>query len=115
MHTSYYASKKLNSSMNLIAISRSVPKFMKGNITVYRPLCPPWDLISAYKEGRITDARYEHDYHANILSGLDPEMVYQALGEDAVLLCWEAPDKFCHRHIVASWLNDALNIGITEL
>jgi len=115
MHTSYYSSKKLNASMHLVAISRTVPKFMDGKVEVYRPLCPPWALISAIKEGKITEAKYEQDYHSGVLSRLDPEQVYRTLGADAVLLCWEAPGRFCHRHIVAKWLNNALNVTITEL
>jgi hypothetical protein len=30
------------------------------------------------------------------------------------LLCWEAPGKFCHRRLVAAWLEDALGIDVPE-
>jgi hypothetical protein len=115
-HTSYFASKKLGyANMNIVGISRSVPKFVKMNINVFEPLCPSWGLITVYKEGRITDVQYTRNYHGAILDQLDPEKIYQALGEDAVLLCWEGPGKFCHRHIVAEWLKSALKVNITEL
>ena len=26
---------------------------------------------------------------------------------DIALVCYEAPDKFCHRHLVADWFNKA--------
>ena len=48
------------------------------------------------------------------MNKLNPREVYNELGEDAVILCWEAPDKFCHRHIVAEWLSYSLGIDIEE-
>jgi hypothetical protein len=30
--------------------------------------------------------------------------VLRDLGDDAVLLCYEKPGQFCHRHLVAQWL-----------
>jgi uncharacterized protein (DUF488 family) len=42
-------------------------------------------------------------------------VVFNELGEDAILLCWESPEKFCHRHLVADWLSKKLDIKITEL
>ncbi len=116
MYTSYYASKLYDfKKMNVIAISQSVPKYLKGKIETYQQLAPSWGLISAHKNGLITTSRFNELYHTTVLDKLNPEKVYQSLGDDAVLLCWEAPGKFCHRHIVANWLNAHLNVNITEL
>ena len=50
------------------------------------------------------------------LFGLDPKKIYDEeiahfanlLGKKkVVLLCYESAEKFCHRHLVADWLNDA--------
>ncbi len=116
MNTSYYASKKIDpETMKLVGISQSVPPFMRKKIRVYKPLCPPWSLIKSYKEGKITIDQYKKEYYSTVLNKLNPKEVYEELGDDAVLLCWERPDKFCHRHIVAQWLSEHLNISITEL
>jgi len=115
MLTSYYFSKKIDLTMNLVGISQSIPKYLKGKIRVYKPLCPPWSLISASKNGEITESQYEEAYTSIILNNLSPEKVYQELGHDAVLLCWEQSGKFCHRHIVAKWLSGNLGIKINEL
>jgi hypothetical protein len=48
------------------------------------------------------------------LAGLDPQAVYDLLGENAVLLCWEAPGEGCHRRIVAEWLEAALVTEVPE-
>lgn len=116
MNTSYYFSKLINpETMNLVGISQSVPSFIKKKIRVYKPLCPPWSLIKAAKSKKISQSQYEKTYYELILNNLNPEKVYEELGHDAVLLCWEKPGEFCHRHIVSKWLSDNLNITIAEL
>jgi len=50
-----------------------------------------------------------------ILAGLDPQKVFEDLGEDAILSCWEAPSKFCHRRLVAAWLEEKLGVQVPEL
>lgn len=55
---------------------------------------------------------YKKLYIENILSKLDPDEVRYELealarchNKDAVcLMCYESPEKFCHRHIVADWI-----------
>ena len=46
---------------------------------------------------------------------LTDEMVFVGTTRGGKLLCWERPEKFCHRHIVSRWLSQHLNISITEL
>ena len=46
---------------------------------------------------------------------LDPETVYKELGEDSIIICYERYDKFCHRFIVAEWLEKELGIEISEV
>ena len=36
-------------------------------------------------------------------------------GKDVVLLCYEKPPQFCHRHLVAEWLEKELGIEVKEL
>ena len=48
---------------------------------------------------------------------MNPALVLQDLqkiGKDVVLLCYETPEKFCHRHIAAQWLKDQTGIDIGE-
>jgi hypothetical protein len=77
-------------------------------------LAPPWDLIKQYKRDQ-DGVLYTNHYKHLVLSNLNPETVYRQLGEDAVLLCWEGRGKFCHRRVVAEWLEKFLNIEIPEL
>ncbi|MBN1663497.1 MAG: hypothetical protein JW943_07855 [Deltaproteobacteria bacterium] len=106
MQTSYFS--KSATLPNAVAISQGVPKWFKGK--TYKALAPSWALISIKDE-----VIYTREYHLQVLSKLDPKKVFSDLGEDAVLLCWEAPDKFCHRRLVAKWLEENLNITVPEL
>lgn len=47
---------------------------------------------------------YIEEYYKQVLSKLDPEMVYRKL-DHCTLLCYEDSDEFCHRHVVAAWFN----------
>ena len=31
-----------------------------------------------------------------------------------VLLCWESPEKFCHRHILADYINKNSGVVVEE-
>ena len=53
---------------------------------------------------------YSAKYRDTVLSNLDQvEIVHRLskLGDKVVLLCYETPDKFCHRHLVSEWIDSA--------
>jgi uncharacterized protein (DUF488 family) len=75
---------------------------------------PPWELLSGYKDGTISIDEYIEVYKKQVLDKLDPRQVYEELGENAVLLCWEKSSDFCHRHLVAQWFKENLNIEVEE-
>ena len=37
-----------------------------------------------------------------------------ANGKDVALCCYEKPGDFCHRHLVAKWMNEKLGVQIEE-
>lgn len=47
------------------------------------------------------------------MSKLDPEEIYRKL-DNSILLCYEENTEFCHRHIVAAWLELLLEIKVPE-
>jgi len=117
IYTSHYRSPKLRKDMNLIAISYLQPPdiMAKFDIGIYKPLCPTKKLVMDYKHGLLTVPEYTTLYYEQVLEKLDPYIVCLALNGNAVLLCWEKPFEFCHRHLVAEWLNNNLNCGVREL
>jgi uncharacterized protein (DUF488 family) len=105
MQTSNFA--RSGKDPQAIAISRGVPRGWKGQR--YMALAPPWDLV------KIEDEQvFRERYHKEVLSKLEPRTVFNELGEDAILLCWEAAGKFCHRQVVAEWMEAFLDVVIPE-
>lgn len=123
MRTSYFA--RINSKnfkgreINTVSIARSA-RYYQGRS--YPPLFPTWEMIKMEDE-----EEYEETYRREVLDKLDPLEVWNDLGEDAVILCHESEAKilsgetFCHRHMVARWLEEQLwlqydmDVAITEL
>ena len=110
MKTSYYA--KSGSMSNVVSIAGKAPSWYKGR--EYKKLAPKYWFFKKYKEDG-DEKFYTEQYQKEVLDKLDAQIVFNELGEDAILLCWESPEKFCHRHLVADWLNKKLDIKITEL
>lgn len=110
IQTSYFSKYK---GENAVSISLSKPKWYP-NCREYKILAPTWDLLNRYKKDKDEDY-YIGRYYREVLSKLDPQKVYEELGEDAVLLCWEKSSDFCHRHLIAEWLEHHLGIEVNEI
>jgi hypothetical protein len=99
-----------------VSIAGECPKWYKGK--EYKKLAPKRWFYDIYKQTGDIEF-YKKHYYEEILSKLDARQVYEELGENAVLLCWEHlenPDEqFCHRRLVAEWLEEELGISIPEL
>ena len=112
MKTSYFAREgKIDSSLKPISIALSRPDFYKG--PEYRKLAPPAWLLNRYHENH-DESDYIRIYKKEVLDKLDPQETFDELGDDAVLLCWEKPNIFCHRHIVAMWFKKHLGLEVLE-
>lgn len=107
MQTSYFSKYRGDSG---VCIALKHPDGFQGKC--YPPLFPKWSFLSKYFKDHDEEA-YTREYHAQVLSKLDPQKVYNDL-KDCVLLCWEGPNKFCHRRLVAQWLKDALGAEVPE-
>jgi len=110
MNTSYFS--KSGNEKNAVSISGSAPSFFKGRI--YLKLAPKIWFFKKYKKDGDEDS-YIKSYKEEVLDKLDPLKVYNELGDSAILLCWEGPSKFCHRHLVSKWFKEKLGIEVLEL
>jgi hypothetical protein len=108
--TSYFA--KSGKDPNAVCIAAFAPSWFSG--THYPRLSPPWKIVVKYKQGQINEDEYEELYNHLVLSSLNVGRVAREL-DGAVLLCYEKPDDFCHRHIVARWLSSAIGYEIEEI
>jgi uncharacterized protein YeaO (DUF488 family) len=108
MHTSYFAKYKKSNGVSI-----AVRKPWWFPYDEYKDLFPPEDLVYRYKSDKITTEEYIEEYHNKVLSRLDAKKVYEDL-KDKVILCYEKSNEFCHRHLVAIWIENKLGIKIEE-
>lgn len=116
MKTSYFAKlRSIDKDLKPIAICLYPPKWYNGD--VYKKLAPTWDILNKWKtsnKDEIAEQEYTEQYYIQVLNKLDAKKVYEELGEKSVLLCFEKTGDFCHRKIVAEWLNKKLGITVDE-
>ncbi len=96
-----------------ICIARGIPKFYRG--AVEQSVAPyGWML----KDG-ITREEYIDAYKHKVLTNINPiEFLKKceeiSKGKDVALLCYEKPSDFCHRHLLAEWLENETGVEIQE-
>lgn len=101
MKTSYFAKVKKLYGANLVSIAGKTPDGFRG--TIYSKLAPKYEWWKEWKDNHLDEEWYRKKYYTTVLDKLDPHKIYQQLGEDAILCCYEKSGDFCHRHIVAEW------------
>lgn len=108
IYTGYYAQLKkyIAAGLTPVSIAGKAPAFYNG--IEYKKLAPKYDFFSAWKRGEIDNFEYTTRFNKEVLGNLNPHAIIEELtslaGENIVLLCYEKQGDFCHRHIVADWL-----------
>ena len=110
MQTSYFTKSAEHSGA--VSIAGKCPAWYHGR--EYKKLAPKYAFFKKYKEDG-DEKYYTEQYYKQVLDTLDPKEVYEELGENSILLCYETTGVFCHRHLVAQWLQDKLGIVVKEV
>lgn len=123
LYTTYFANIK-NLPPNTIPVSICGKAPQGWNGLEYRKLAPKWSFFSVWKETKDNDYYIEH-FNKEVLEPLNiirvttelqvllpyeiREQMQNAVWNDdkfhLALVCYEKPDDFCHRHLVAEWLS----------
>ena len=111
LHTSYFNSTEWDYD-NAISIAGKAPAWYIGK--EYKLLAPKYWFFEKYKKDG-DEEFYKKQYYEEVLKDLNPSAIYDDLGQGSVLLCWEKPGEFCHRHLVAEWLQMSLGIDVKEV
>jgi len=97
-----------------ISIARGQPRFGRRPVS-YTQLAPHRQMLKLPREQYV--AQFDE-----ILAGLNPLEVARDLVDlaarenaDPIMLCWESPNVFCHRRMVAEWLENELGIMVPEI
>lgn len=108
----YKLNKKDAENLNIISIAGKTPEWFTGK--EYKKLAPKYEWWIQWKNEKLSKEWYKEKYYETVLNKLNPREVYDELGEDAILVCWEK-EGFCHRHLVAEWLNLSLGVIVKEI
>ena len=118
VRTSYFANHKKYKDYIRLSIAKFPPP-NSYDFNIYF-LAPSTYLLQSYKDGTISEEEYVKEYTQQLNDfSKDIENFVNVLKNDfvdkkVVLLCYEK-DKFCHRHILAEYLNKPSNLDITEI
>lgn len=103
--TSYFGNAKnlQQDDIQIISIALGMPRFLPG-IAQLLEVCPTRYMLS----DKCSQEEYVAKYR-ELLSSIDVSKLYARIvsmsnGKDVALCCYETPAKFCHRHLLASWM-----------
>lgn len=107
IYTTYFNNlENLPDNVIPISICSKAPDWWTGR--QYKKLAPKYDFFKKWKENH-DNAYYIACFSGQVLSKLNPTEVIGELFRDIpdgctiALVCYEKPDEFCHRHLVAEW------------
>lgn len=106
---------------NLISISGDGGKEAQFNGPCYKTLAPKLGFWKEWHNNignipeSINNDFYIHEYEKQVLRNLVIDNVLKELGENPILLCYEDVDQFCHRHIVAAWIELKTGLIVPEI
>ena len=127
IYTSYYAMirriKAEDPNAVFVAVSGGTPEWYGQDVNCKEywlsEVAPRWKWWKEW-HGKFKDNYesaeskewYTAKYKETVLDVLDIEKIKETLksfmpnGENIYLLCFETANKFCHRHLLADWLNE---------
>lgn len=113
IYTSNYA--RHGNNPNAFAISLTIPEWYEGKRLEY--LAPKSDMVGKIKKdsANYNQRKYTRDY-LDILRArnVDPKKLIESLPDGAILLCYESPGEFCHRRILADWIERHTEVTVPE-
>ena len=73
-------------------------------------------MLRAYKSGQVDERGYT-EWYLRLLNErkLTPQKVVEDLKDGSIMLCYEGPGKFCHRHLVAEWIQSNTGVIVEEV
>lgn len=120
-YTGYFARVKKYKELGLypVSIARYNPKGI--NIFTWSAVAPSEDILRDYKSGKITEIEYDFRYrlqlqNRNILEDLyfiDSKVPKEYKG--IVFCCYEKSGTFCHRYILAEYIDEKFSIPVKEV
>ena len=134
IYTSNYASRLIDDRCLCVSISRTVPSWFNKPYLTLKNVQPTSDVLTNWNNSNktttdkiqyITNYYYSTIKHNNVdtfedyLKGVIKLAINKSNSiiqpEKIVLLCYEAPETFCHRLILTTYLDMVMGYKILEL
>ena len=116
MKTIYTSCYSLNAnSPDAIAISHVVPEYFEGK--TLSKLAPTGDMLRKFKDDCLNykPINYRKAYIDLLKArGITPQSLIEEIPDGAVLLCYEPAGEFCHRRVLAEWIEQETGFVIPE-
>lgn len=114
VYTSYFANiRNIPSDFSLFSIAGKTPDGFPGK--KLQQLAPKYQWWKEWKnrfldrlDSKESIEFYSKMYFDTVLSNIDVDKlrsVFSESGKTPCLFCYERPEKFCHRHLLADYLN----------
>lgn len=115
IYTSYFAKAAILRKAGIVPIGVALwpPRFFRG--ISMKQVAPKRYMLN----DSLTDEEYIGMYRNDVLRFVDAKSFILQLeeagrGMDVALCCFEKPNEFCHRHILAQWLKEQTGVDIVE-
>ena len=126
IYTGYYAAIKyyLDKFPNIALVSISGKPPQNWKYYHYKPLAPSYSIWKEYHDSTLPlnekinqyTIRFENEILKNLNVFVVLDQIYQLThNKNNILLCYEKPDSFCHRHLVAKWILNNSSLVVKEL
>lgn len=119
LYTGYFAKTKQYTEAGLtpVSVAGKTPDFFK--YTKWTLFAPRKELFDRWKNNEITDEEYMAEYTEYLESSVTDKNLKKlkeiADKYEIVMCCYEKSSSFCHRHTLAEWLSNKLEIPIGEV
>ena len=110
-YTSNY--KRCGNNHRAIGISLMVPDWFEYSCNC--SFAPTSEMFKKFKAGEITEEEYTVMYRARLYEHDSLNiLMLNATPSKSIFLCYEEPGEFCHRRILAEWIEERMGIKVKE-
>tara|TARA_S200000501_G_scaffold364668_1_gene397137 strand:+ start:190 stop:618 length:429 start_codon:yes stop_codon:yes gene_type:complete len=115
--TGYF--KQIDNNLTLGYVSVSLyPSKNKNVLYEFKSLVPNWKLFEMHKSKQLSDSDFEKEYLLQ-LNNMNANTIFEQINfltgdNEPILMTNGNKTSFCHRHILAKWFEEKLEVDIEE-
>lgn len=119
--TSYFYKSKNIEGINhrIVSIVRGKPRHYSGIKHQLKSLAPTHNLTREFMTGYASEKEYVASFNTMLASlnvnDVINELLKKTRGAEPILMCYCSPYRFCHRHLVAEWIEKETGETVKEL